>query len=124
MFRGKRDELEAAGRSGTFYSIWVNAELANGAWFELDGLESDVIGNAYDELPEAVTAIWNEFYDSGKIYSYALAQAEAGVDDIAFIEVIVEQNDLDGGVDRNQGLPVYELFFHPQEGRWSESKRV
>lgn len=121
MFYGKRDDIEARGLTGTFYSVWLNAEDIHGSFYELDGLESDVIGNAYDDLDEAIGTVVDEFQEGGLFPEWA--QAHAAGAELEFIEALIEQNDLRDGIDLNGDLPVYELFFYPATGQWSENCR-
>ena len=122
MFCGKRDDLEAASRSGVFYSIWINAEDIHGSYFETTDFENGAIGDAYDELEEAIEAIWDNFRDNGAIERYVAEQEAQGYDDIDFIEVLIERNELDKGIDCCYDAPTYSLFFHPQTGEWREHR--
>ena len=97
MYHGKRYEVEDRFATGVFYSIFLNAEDYDGVVLEdYEAAITDVEANCYDDREQAVQAIVEEFFETGRLENYLDA-----VPDAAWIEVIIEENNLVDGEDQS-----------------------
>ena len=96
MYRGKRDELEYAGVSGVFYSVWFEAGTEGGAVIEIEGFDvfEEMSGDAFDDVEEAADAIEAEIVGVGAFEEFLDRERRAD-----WIAAIIEENRLVEGVD-------------------------
>ena len=115
MLCGKRDDLEKAGESGTFFSIWLNAEDVHGSYVDpYEFIDNRIIGDAYDNIEEAKDAIYFEFRHAGIFEQFLEENPE-----VDWIEAFLECNDLEDGIDRGDFELIYSLMYTRSYG-WKE----
>ena len=115
MLHGKREDLETAGKSGVYFSIWLNAEDIHGSFVDPhEHIENWIIGNAYDDIEEAKYAIRNEFYETGIFERFLDENPE-----VDWVEAHLERNDMEDGIDHGDFEPIYSLMYTRDRG-WEE----
>lgn len=115
MYRGKRDELEYNGETGTFYSVWFSAEDDGGSMIEITGYDvlDEMAGDAFDGVDEAAEAIEEAVVEAGVFEDFMADEVRA-----AWIAAIIEENRLVEGRDMSdaEAWRVREIGYERDGG--------